>query len=137
MPHCDIDGEYGNGRIHARICSASLTCYNFNAMQKCFNRVFGERSNFCRKDVIAAGNEYHYYVYNSLSIALSPLTTCWYISETIEKSDMLHMREFLESGGRTLLFDERRNALISILPPDIRRDALMGIHVTELGAHVV
>ena len=32
-------------------------------------------------------------------------------------------------------FDERRSALISILPSDIRRDILMSVHIIEPGAH--
>ena len=39
--------------------------------------------------------------------------------EALEKWDT-HMREFVESGGRAPSFDERCNALISILPPEVR-----------------
>ena len=41
------------------------------------------------------------------------------------------MREFLEAGGRASSFDEKRTALISILPPAVRKDVIMNVHLVE------
>ena len=41
------------------------------------------------------------------------------VPEALEKWDT-HMTEYIESGGRPPSFDERRSALISIIPEDIR-----------------
>ena len=41
------------------------------------------------------------------------------------------VREFVEAGGRPQTFDDRRNALIMILPPDIRTNLLMHMHMLE------
>ena len=41
------------------------------------------------------------------------------------------MREFLAAGGRALSFDEKSTALISILPPAVRKDVIMNVHLVE------
>ena len=63
-----------------------------------------------------------------------PATKPMDVPEALEKWDT-HMREFMESGGRAPSFDERRTALLSILPDEIRRDVLMNVHMLEPGAH--
>ena len=45
------------------------------------------------------------------------------------------MREYLESGGRQPSFDEKRSALLSILPDSIRKDILLTVHRLEPGAN--
>ena len=54
------------------------------------------------------------------------------VPEALEKWDT-HMREYLESGGRMPSFDERRSALLSILPDSIRKDVFMSMHIMEPG----
>ena len=39
------------------------------------------------------------------------------------------MREFLEAGGRAMSFDERKLALISIVPAQIRADIMIRLHM--------
>lgn len=54
------------------------------------------------------------------------------IPEALEKWDT-DMREYFEAGGQAQSFDEKRSALLSILPDPIRKDVLMTVHMMDPG----
>ena len=41
------------------------------------------------------------------------------------------VREYLEAGGQPRTHDEKRAALLSILPASVRKDVLMNMHMSE------
>ena len=60
----------------------------------------------------------------------TPAAKIFEIPAALERWDT-HMREYVESGGRQPSYDERRSALMHLLPVEIRRDVLVTLHVTE------
>ena len=63
-----------------------------------------------------------------------PATKVSEIRAALERWDT-NINEFNEAGGRRPSLDERRNALISILPMEVRREVLVTLHVTYAGPH--
>ena len=54
------------------------------------------------------------------------------VTEALEKWDA-HTREYAEAGGRPQSFDERRSALMKILPDSLGKDILTNVHFMDPG----
>lgn len=86
----------------------------FEAWRK-FLKIIGRRCEVCRIELTPK-------IQSSQAAA-----TLSEVQGALEKWDT-DVRHYREAGGRPLSYDERRVALISILPDKVRRDMLMRIH---------